>query len=326
MTITIDTPATANVDARRPAEHVLGTDIRSARSLDEALQIAGLDWGITTVGERGEGISVGLGDDERSVFMPGQKLVMRDDAPIALSMVSDGYSPMTNRVAFAAADKARDLGAVFTAAGSRDHGRSVFMTMNIPEATVKIGGKDAVEFDVVFRTSHDGRGAIQGALRGRRLACMNGQKSHLRAGSRWSVRHSESAEARLELATQTIRGALQYAKEFAALGEHLIHTPMTRDQFVQYIDRIYPRPDTTSESRLDKWKRQRDDLMGLFSTSQLQADARGTAWAAVQAVNEYDQWFRTARNDETRARRHFDGGSDQFSVEAFNLIQEMVPA
>lgn len=323
--ITPASPVSTQPDLRRAADRVLGTDIGHAANVVEALQVAGLDWGVVTADDT-DGLSVGVGDEERSVFMPDRKLVLRDDSPIVLGMVSAGYSPLSNRVAFAPADRARELGAVFAAAGESDYGRKTWITMNLPEATVMIGGKDVVTFQIEFRTSHSGDGAVLGRVRGRRLWCLNGCSSKLQSPSQWSVRHTESAEERLLLAATTMRGAVQWAKEFAALGERLIASPVPRALYEQYIDTLYPRPDDARKVAMDRWERRRADLIGLFATSQLQADGRGTAWAAVNAVTEHEQWWRGARTDESRARRQFEGGSDRFSAAAFALMRDMVDA
>jgi phage/plasmid-like protein (TIGR03299 family) len=308
---------------RRSADHVLGTDIRQATDIGDALQLAGLDWGVTTVDDT-DGLSIGMGAAEQSVFMPDRKLIVRDDQPIVLGMVSSSYAPLGNQTAFAPADKARELGAVFSSAGESDYGRKSWVTMDLPEAEVMIGGKDAVRFQIEFRTSHSGDGAVSGRVRGRRLWCLNGCSARLHSPAQWSVRHTDSAEDRLMLAATTIRGAVQWAKEFAALGEQLISTPMPLPMYERYIDTIYPRPDESRKVAVEKWERRRADLMGLFRTSQLQADGRGSLWAGVNSVTEYEQWWRAARSDESRARRQFDGASDRFSAQAFALAGDLI--
>ncbi|GAB36269.1 DUF932 domain-containing protein [Gordonia otitidis] len=308
------------------ADLVLGTDISHATNIDDALKIAGLDWGITTV-DGDTGISV-IGDDgEYSAFAPNRKLLLRDDKPIVLGMVgATSYTVVENRTAFALADNARSMGAVFTAAGELDFGRKTFVTMNLPEAGIVIGGKDAISFDLRFRADHAGTGAVTMELEGTRLWCLNGCTTRLSLPIRWVIRHCSSAEERIAAVSTAMRGAFRYAKEFAALGERLISSPMRLDDYLVYIDQLYPRPDDARKAAVTRWEKRRSDLIGLYRTSQLQQDAPGTAWSAVAAATEYDQWFRNARSPESRARRQFTAGEDSFTTRAFGLIREMADA
>ncbi|WP_042376413.1 DUF932 domain-containing protein [Gordonia alkanivorans] len=320
--ITPTTPVDTQPQLRRPAEAVLGTDVRQARNIDEVLHIAGMDWDIVTADDA-DGLSVGIGDRERSVFMPGRKLLMRADAPVVLGMVGTGYEPLSNREAFALADVAHSMGAQFTSAGESDHGRKAWVSMDLPEAAVKIGGKDLVQFSIDFRTSHAGEGSVAGRVRGHRLACLNGLSVSLSSDSAYAERHTASVTQRLAFAERVVRGAIQWAKEFSALGEALITTPTSRSEFRAYVEHLYPEPDPDRKVAHDRWAARQADLMGLFTTSTLQSEGRGTSWAAVNAVTEHDQWWRSARSDESRARRQFEGDSERFSAHAFRAIREM---
>ena len=324
MTVITAPPSTVVADPaqRVAADAVLGSDISRASSVEEALQIAGLDWGIRTV-SGDQGLSVIDGATEISAFAPGRKLLLRDDSPVVLGMVGHAYKELPNREAFALADEAKKMGAVFASAGESDYGRRAYLTMNLPEATVQIGGKDVVTWQVRYRTDHAGTGAIIGDIRGRRMWCLNGCSVTTKLPIRWVVRHTSSADERLALAEHTLRGGLQYAKEFAALGERLISSPMPMPQYLRYIDTLWPKPDADRKAALTRWEKRRGDLVGLYRTSALQQDAPQTAWSAAAAVTEFEQWFSPARSAETRARRQFDGRSDEFTTRAFDLVREM---
>ncbi|WP_171018619.1 DUF932 domain-containing protein [Rhodococcus sp. Q] len=78
-----------------------------------------------------------------STSIPGQKLLLRDSFT-TLARVGSGYEPVDNRAAFDLADHARQLDGMFAHAGEYDHGRKVFLTMDLPEARMNVGGKDLV--------------------------------------------------------------------------------------------------------------------------------------------------------------------------------------
>lgn len=288
---------------RMPASAVLGTDIATASTVDEALHLAGLDWGLQM--HEAKAMTVLTDTGVISTSIPGQKLLMRDDNFSTLAAVGSAYEPVDNRAAFDLADTARQLGGVFAHAGETDHGRKVFLTMDLPEARVNVGGKDLIDFGVIFRTGH-GSGAITGEVTGLRLICTNGLVQGFGAGQKWTARHTRSALDRMELAKVTLRGAAQYAKEMAAIGESMISSPYTVDEFVAYIDRLYPKPDEAKKGAVTRWEKRRGELLDLFRVAETQADARGTRWAAYNAVTEWEDWFRPGRGGEMgRAARQF---------------------
>ena len=73
-----------------------------------------------------------------------------------------------------------------------------------------------------------------------------------------------------------------------------------------------------------RYERRHADLMGLFHTAAIQQDSPESAWSAVAAVTEYEQWFRPARSELSRARRQLDGDSPRFTARAVTLAREMV--
>ncbi|KJR10456.1 DUF932 domain-containing protein [Gordonia sihwensis] len=303
--------------ARTAPDLILGTDTSHATSLEQVLEDAGLDWGVYSV-DGNAGMSVIVDDREISTFAPDRQFILRDDNNVTLSMVGADYHPISNAEAFASTAAAARMGAVYESAGETDFGRRTFITMGLPEALIRVGGKDVVRFSIRFQTSH-ASGAVKANIRGVRQWCTNGCTTALRAPMGWSIRHTASASERLAMVEDAVRGGIRYAKEFAALGEQLISTPMSLRDYEQYIDGLYLKPDPdASKAAITRYERRRDDLMGLFQTAAIQQDAPGSAWSAAAAATEYDQWFRTARSADSRARHQFNGAADRFTDAAFS--------
>ncbi|WP_418345890.1 DUF932 domain-containing protein [Rhodococcus pyridinivorans] len=311
---------------RLPAQAVLGTDIGSATSAAEALRTAGLDWGLTVhdtdnmtlLGESGV----------ISTSLPGMRMIMRDDTYQGLAVVGSRYTPVSNAQAFALADDARLLGATFAHAGELEHGRKTFLTMDLPEARVRVGGSDLVDFGIVFRTSHDGSGSIVGEVTGKRLVCTNGMTIGLGSAQRWSIPHTASAHDRMDAAKVLLQGAMRYAKEFAAIGEMLISRSMTLAEFIAYVDTLYPKPDEAKKAAVTRWETRRADLLQLFRSAPTQEEGRMTHWAALNAVIEWEDWGRSVRTsagetaDQARAARQFNNPDSVGTKQnAFRLLQ-----
>jgi phage/plasmid-like protein (TIGR03299 family) len=292
---------------RLPAQAVLGTDVAGSRDTAEALRTAGLDWGLTV--HNTDHLTLMGESGLINTSLPGQRLIMRDDTYQGLAVVGSRYTPVTNADAFAIADNARDLGATFAHAGSLDHSRKTFLTMDLPEARVRIGGKDVVDFGIVIRTSHDGSGSISGEISGKRLVCMNGMTVGIGEAQRWSIPHTASAHSRM--AEILLQGAFRYAKSFAAVGEMLISQPMTSREFADYIDALYPKPEESQKAARTRWENRRGELMQLFNIANTQSEGRATRWGALNAVVEWEDWGRGVRTstgesvDQARAARQF---------------------
>ncbi len=311
---------------RLPAQSVLGTDIAAATDTGEALRMAGLDWGLTV--HDTDNMTL-LGDTGViSTSLPGQRMIMRDDTYQGLAVVGSRYTPVSNAAAFALADDARLLGATFAHAGELDFGRRTFLTMDLPEARVHVGGKDIVDFGIVFRTSHDGSGSIVGEVTGKRLVCTNGLTLGIGSAHRWSIPHTASAHDRMDAARVLLQGATRYAKEFAAIGELLISRPMTVTEFTTYIDTLYPQPDESKKAAVTRWENRRVELLDLFRLAATQEEGRSTQWAALNAVVEWEDWGRSVRTsdgetaDQARAARQFNNPDSAGTKQnAYRLLQ-----
>lgn len=311
------------VTNRVPFEHQLGTDISAARTVDEALTIAGLNWGLRDI--PGDPVTLMGADGITIGSMPGRRFIVRDDDNTILATVGSRYTTIDNAAAFEVADHAHMLGAQFDAAGEVDHGRTTYMSMSIPEATTAIGGNDPVEFKVVMSTSHAGEGAAVQSVTARRLVCTNGLTIGVNNGSTprtWSIRHSASADQRLIEARTAMQGAMQYAKAFTAHAEALIASPMTTNEFDRFLAELVPRPDEGRKTSVTRWENRRNTLMDLWGTAFTQEEGRHTRWAALNSVGEFLDWHKNTRGGESaRALSQFNDTNAAFRQRAFQLLQ-----
>lgn len=306
--------------SRRRPEAVLGSNISTARSLDDALTTAGMDW--TILDEPADNLTLLTDSGVTSTSIPGHRLLMRSDNHVTLGVVGNRYTPLNNAQAFALADSAKMLGARFSYAGELDHGRKSFLTMDIPEATVRIGGHDAVSFAIRLTTSHDGSGGITGDIQGTRLACTNGMRSKLGNAHRWNIRHTANADNRMDQARDALRHAFEHAKTFAAHAEAMIATPFSTGDFDNLISTLLIKPDEDASARAQNtWHRRRDELMTLFNNAETQEEGRLTRWGAYNAFAEWQDWYRPANNGTRgRAQRNFTTDSTGLTERAFELL------
>lgn len=290
--------------SREPFAAAFGTDISHCDNVEQALTEAGLDWNIEEI--PATDLFINNGEDLVSTSIPGRKLLVRSDNKTTLGVVGPKYSSLSNSESFALADAAKTLGATFTYAGELDHGRKAFITMDIPEAKVYVGGHDAVDFGLVLTTDHSGSGSITCEIQGSRLACTNGQLL-TSTFSKWSIKHTKRANRRVEMAQHALKYSFAAAKEFAAYADYLISEPMSRQDFIDLMKSVFPQPlDGASEQAFTKWRNRNHELVTLYSEAETQEEGRNTAWGALQTVLEWEQYFRPSRGGELgRAKRNF---------------------
>ncbi|MFI9507178.1 DUF932 domain-containing protein [Nocardia sp. NPDC052566] len=297
----------------------LGTDVSTAQCLDEALALAQLDW---TIEEHpADNIIVMSNGRMIDTFMPGRRLFLRSDNHMTLNVGGGRYHPVDNRTAFAVADHAVAMGARFTVAGERKHGALAYLELDLPDANVKVGGKDLVTFQMVLKAAHDGQGKISGSANARRLECTNGMTANIGVPYVFEIGHTKKADEQLAEAKKLMQDAVQYARGFAAVAEHMLDTPMNRREFVAFIDGLYPEPDAADARKHGRWERRRDDMVSLFMFAQTNDFGRQTRWGAYSAITEWLDWGVTAKADhEVLAARQFDSTHQDTKNRALGLL------
>lgn len=304
---------------RIPATRRLGTDITGASSLDDALVLAGLDWTIEE--HKADNIILLSEDGMTSTRIPGHRFFLRSDDKTTLNVGGGRYVPVDNRAAFAAADDAVTLGARFTAAGERRHGRLTYLALDLPDAAVHVGGQDLVRFSLELSTTHDGSGRVVGQAKATRMVCTNGMHTALGTPNRWAISHTGSAHDRLRDAERLTRGVVRYAREFAAVADHMLDTPMTHSEFMAFVDALYPAPDPADKRARGTWERRRTELSSLFRFADTNDLGRGSRWGAYSALTEWLDWGTPVRGgDDARAARQFDDAHQGMKDRSFELL------
>jgi hypothetical protein len=259
---------------------------------------------------------------------PGQRFVMRNDNWDTLGVVRGSYEGVVNRDAFGVASAMVEQlpGTQFSRAFDRDFGRQNYLELRMPDYDIRVGDAD---LDVIyagmrFETTHDGGGSIKGTVTMERKVCTNGMIVTIGGVShQYKIRHTASAEQRLVQAQGLAVKAGEYIQEFSRFANFLIKTPMSFDDYLTFIDDLYPRPEVHATSRFamtpaerrqtGTWERRRAELINLFMRADTQESGRGTRWAAFNSVTEHADWGTrvnqgaAASVEDARALRQLDG-------------------
>lgn len=227
-----------------------------------------------------------------SVEYPGFKQLI---AP-----VKSKYQVLQNEDAFNWADTIIDGGGKWDTAGSFNNGSKVFGSLLIDEEEIVIdrsGIADAVNLYLLVSTSHDGSLPLQGSITPIRVRCQNTFQLALdMVGSSevpqtFKIRHTSSAEFKVEAAREALRLSFKYAGDFNLLANKLYTRTVNVDKFIKILEYVYPKPPEENKAATTRWENT-INLIHEIRMSPTNEGIRDTAWGAYNILTERLDWFR----------------------------------
>jgi len=229
----------------------LGIDVKDCNTSEEVIKKSGLDFTVqkcelvarmpfTLTGSNEIDERYGDFAYEGNIYRdcPNGYATYRTDKNIPLGIVKSKYEVIQNIDAFNFIDNAIGEGkAKFQYAGCFGYGHKVFITAKLPIETRV--GDDPIDNYLVFSTSHDGSGSIDVLFTPVRVFCLNMLNAGLEeATAHIRIRHTKTAQERLDFGAEMLRTAIEYAKTSQLLYESLLTIKMTDDQVRDYIARL----------------------------------------------------------------------------------------
>ncbi|MGZ4198401.1 MAG: DUF932 domain-containing protein [Solirubrobacteraceae bacterium] len=206
------------------------------RSVDEALDKAGLGWRVT----HGDVLVVktpewtddfGTKHPPELVPAKGFRANLREDTGDVLGIVSDDYEVVDNRDAFRFLDALIGSDLYFETAGSLWGGRRVWCLARLPEY-VELGGDTSATY-IYVANSHDGSMAVTAAATPIRIVCANTlgaalhRSEHGAAAQRtFRVRHTGNLQTKFAEARQVLGMTIDYQQQFKTLADRLAREPI----------------------------------------------------------------------------------------------------
>lgn len=301
----LDTDTAAFTGERQPwhakTATVITDNVMSAR---EAIAIAGLDWQV-------ERHDVGANVDGTYIRAAGKKALVRSDTNTVLSIMSENYHVVQNAEAFGFVDDV--LGGPdlrFNAAGSLHGGKRIWLSA-VLDRELYIGGDmdEKVDPYIMFANSHDGSLAVSAWITPIRIACQNALTySRLTAKRSWKARHTKNVMDKQQDAREMLALASRYFDDLQTVGDALINTKVSVFEMHRLIAELFPmpgnkRPDEVEDGRAKTMVlNRREAVMDCLGADDL-ANVKDTAWGFVQAVADWDDHHRHAKNDDIRIGR-----------------------
>lgn len=318
MTVTIENAATRAASRVAPWD-VMGSslDVTDA-PLRDVLATSGLDFEVR---------STEIAAFERStpeepialanfIAAPTFQAIVRpmpDGSTKVLNVPGTRYSIVQNTEAFAVADALREQGAKITGAADFRGGGSSLLALTLPhEVVVRAAGgrEDVTGMNLLIVNPHDGSGSVSYALTPLRLACTNALQATFRNAQRtWRVRHTSSAQVRVEEAQRAIMHAAGYAEQFEAVAQRMADARMTDAAFKRIVEDMWKVDDDDESGAATRKRAQRQEVLDLYEASTTIDGLRGTYWGGYNAITEYLDHMRPVRvrGEHERAVRRAEG-------------------
>jgi len=268
--------------------HGLGKPLGQPATSAEAIKAANLDW-------RVKKIELYAAEFGRRMVVEGTYGLVRDDlwrnedadCPI-FGLVSEAYTPVQNREAFAFFDSIVGEGAaVYHTAGALGDGERVWMLAKLP-GHIQVIGEDVTDKYLLFTNDHRGEGAVRMKFTPVRVVCQNTLAMALKDGATVRIMHHRNVKEKLEAAKELL-GLID--TRYTEIGESfraMLRVPVNAKLLGQYLALVFPEPKDDREASRKRVMDARALPAHLFSEGQgnQSSGVAGTLWAAFNGVTE----------------------------------------
>ncbi len=316
---------TAFASARLSAWHRLGTVTQHTMKAEEIMAAAKLgDWGVRTIPAVGidivDGAEVRISADDRRMTVRRNPVTGTTEY---LGIVGTDYTVVQNEQCADMLDQLVDQvgGAHFETAGSLRRGKSVFVTLKLPDA-MTIAGVDRMDLYLIGTTSHDGTAALRVDASPIRVVCANTQRAAFaHAVGHYTFRHTSNVGSQISQAREALGLMWKYMGAFEQAAERMLHEALTMREFEQVVEQVWPVKDNASEKTQRNAKERLGTLKYLIREADTQKAIAGSRWAGYQAITEYLDHFQPAKDDTARANRVLTGTTGELKLTAFDLLK-----
>lgn len=268
--------ATTTLAERTASWDKIGADISAAKSIKDALTLSGLGFTVEK-----QPIYTAIGDTMSPI--EGWCSAVGTDGKVR-GVVKESYEIINNAEAFTLADALHDEGNLEYIRGGETYKGMSYLIMALPEFKVL---EDDIKLYFILQNSFGGQQATKAAIAPLRIVCQNQFRVAFRdAHNSVSVRHTSTAQSRLDQARQMLGYAGKYITEFQKYAEKLVSIKVTRSQIDQFVDAMFPCR-SEAEVSIERNDVLRGDFYNCYAADDL-ANFKGTAWGLLNAWQDYE--------------------------------------
>jgi phage/plasmid-like protein (TIGR03299 family) len=202
-----------------------------------------------------------------------------------------------------------ESGAAYVRAGEMEDGRKAFVTLRLPGA-VRIGKLDDVDIYLTLVTSHDGDSSTYLMVTPvRRVGLGTLNLAFQKHSNSFKVDRMNGNHADLvSQAHDAMAFAFDYMEAFQEEANRLINTRMSQASFERLIEKNLGAPKGSAANTVTRTQNKLDKMAELFAESFIREGVGETAWAALNALVEWNDHFSPVRvpaaeEDDVRSRK-----------------------
>ncbi len=292
----------------------IGKNVSNANSAQEAMEIAGLNYGLhlEPMYIRGrkdvDGIPV-IGKE-----VPNNFAVVREDNHVPIANVGNKYEIVQNSEVFGFCDGIVEQGlGKFKRAFATRNGARVFIQMDLGD--IDMGG-DNCKRQLTLRTSHDGSSKITGSMEVFRLVCSNGLRAWTKE-STFSVKHTAGVRFRMAQAKKILGLADSFYRWFTAQADQLFTMKVSQDDAWKLIKTLVPAEDESDVTA--RITNQRQKIWEYFDHGK--GNKGESRWDLYNGYVEWiDHWRSRNREDDVAVETNLMGSGAKMKGSAMETL------
>lgn len=268
----------------------IGSDIRKASTVQEALELSGLNYTV-------EKVPVYL---DNGLQVPGAFCTKREDSDITYGVVGSQFEIVQNIEGFDFINNMIPEGLKFLKAG--ENKKFIYIIAQLPSIDV-LG--DEIAPHIIFQNSHSGSTTLKATIAPLRIVCENQfNMTFKKANNKISLRHTKSIKGRLHTAQEVLIQSSDYLSEFQKSAILLAQKKVSKSQVDDLMDKIFYIKEEFTPTQVRRVEEKRDRFLKAYQAEDNQ-NFIGTQWGLVNAYTDFVT-HRELRKDTPQAlENHF---------------------
>lgn len=262
----------ATTITREATWNKVGTDIREANSVKEALQISGLDYEVVKA-------PIYLSNGHR---IKDQFATKKKGTDEVFGIVGKDYTIVQNEEAFSFVDGIISEGLTFVKAGETSYMN--YIISSLPEQYIL---DDKFKPYIIFQNSHAGATTLKAAICPLRIICQNQFTMAFRnSENKISIRHSSSIHEKMDEAQHILQFNAEYMDSFNKMANKMAANKIGDEKALDIIDKYFLVDDNASTRKVNSNEEKKIILLNAYNAEDNQ-NFRGTQWGLVNAFSDY---------------------------------------
>ena len=268
----------------------IGSDIRKASTVQEALELSGLNYTV-------EKVPVYL---DNGLQVPGAFCTKREDSDVTYGVVGSQFEIVQNIEGFDFINNMVPEGLKFLKAG--ENKKFIYIIAQLPSIDV-LG--DEVAPHIIFQNSHSGSTTLKATIAPLRIVCENQfNLTFKKANNKISLRHTKSIKGRLHTAQEVLIQSSEYLSEFQKSALLLAQKKVSKSQVDDLMDKIFYIKEEFTPTQVRRVEEKRDRFLQAYQAEDNQ-NFIGTQWGLVNAYTDFVTHKELRKDTPQALENHF---------------------